>query len=124
MVSSEEHHVHQPQTNRTMKKLSETLTEQGIAFGSPIEIKDHIGRVTYYEDSKGLWCRWEYDSLGNETCYEDSYGFCCKREYDSDGNETYYENNEGAKRGTPRSAKTCEGKVIEVDGIKYKLTAQ
>ena len=107
-----------------MKPLSETLTEQGIACGSPIEIRDHIGRLTYYEDSKGLWCRWEYDSLGNETCYEDSYGFCCKLEYDSNGKETYYENSEGAKRGTPRSAKTCEGKVIEVDGIKYKLTAQ
>ena len=27
------------------------------------------------------------------------------------------------EEGTPRSAKTCEGKVVEVDGIKYKLTA-
>jgi len=37
---------------------------------------------------------------------------------------TYFEDWEGLKRGTPKSAKTCEGKVVEVDGIKYKLTAQ
>lgn len=42
---------------------------------------------------------------------------------DANGNETYYENSKGVKRGTPKSAKTCEGKVVEVDGIKYKLTA-
>jgi len=37
---------------------------------------------------------------------------------------TYYEDSNGVKKGTPHSVKTCEGKVIEVDGIKYKLTAQ
>ena len=42
---------------------------------------------------------------------------------DSNGYATYYENSYGTKEGTPRSAKTCEGKVVEVDGIKYKLTA-
>ena len=36
---------------------------------------------------------------------------------------TYWENSDGAKMGTPKTAKNCEGKVIEVDGIKYKLKA-
>ena len=41
----------------------------------------------------------------------------------ANGYETYYENSNGDKRVTPKSANTCEGKVVEVDGIKYKLTA-
>ena len=85
-----------------MKKLSETYKELGIAFSFPIRIKDAKGNETYYENSNDCWI---------------------KREYDTNGKVTYYENSKGVKRGTPKSAKTCEGKVVEVDGIKYKLTA-
>ena len=42
---------------------------------------------------------------------------------DANGHETYYEDSDGLKAGTPKSAKTCEGKVVEVDGIKYELKA-
>ena len=127
-----------------MKKLSKTLTELGIAFTFPIKIKDANGNETYFENSNGFWHRYEYDSGGNETYYENSSGFRSKYYYDSEGNETYYENSDdfwhryerdangtetyyenskGVKEGTPKSSKTCEGKVVEVDGIKYKLTA-
>jgi hypothetical protein len=127
-----------------MKKLSETMKERGIAVDFPIKIKDAKGRPTYYENSEGFWCRWERDAKGrqtyyedsrdfwrryerdakgNETYYEDSEGFWCKWERDANGNKTYYENSDGYKRGAPKSSKTCEGKVIEVDGLKYKLTA-
>ena len=85
-----------------MKLLSETYKELGIAFSFPIEIKDDNGTDTYYEESNGFWRKYEYNA---------------------DGNETYYEESNGYKRGTPKSSKTCEGKVVEVDGIKYKLTA-
>jgi hypothetical protein len=85
-----------------MKKLSETLTELGIAFSFPIHIKDDKWNETYWEASDGYWSRWERDA---------------------NGKVTYFENSGGLKRGTPKSSKTCEGKVIEVDGIKYKLTA-
>ena len=85
-----------------MKKLSETLTELGIAFSFPIEITDANGNLTYFERSKGYWYRYERDANGYVTYYESSYGDVI---------------------GTPRSAKTCEGKVVEVDGIKYKLKA-
>lgn len=81
-----------------MKKLSETYKELGIAFNFPIVIWDTYGNKTYYEDDD-FWYR---------------------REYDSNGNETYYENSNGMKKGTPRS-QSCDGKVIEVDGKKYKL---
>ena len=85
-----------------MKKLSKIYKELGIAFTFPIEITDSNGYPTYLEDSYGLWHRYERDANGDETYYENSYG---------------------TKEGTPRSAKTCEGKVVEVDGIKYKLKA-
>jgi len=125
-----------------MKKLSETYKELGIASTFPIEIRDANGNRTYFEGSSGFWYKREYDSDGNETYYENSDGFWYKYEYhtngnetyyeeysngdwhkleyDANGNETYYENNEGYKKGTPRS-QSCAGKVIEVDGKKYKL---
>jgi len=127
-----------------MKKLSETLTEMGIGFTFPIEIEDANGSPTYYEesdnywekwerDAKGKWTyfensnnyweKWERDAEGNLTRYETSNDYWYRYEYDAKGNETYFENSVGTKRGTPRLAKTCEGKVVEVDGIKYKLTA-
>ncbi len=106
-----------------MKKLSETLTELGIAFSFPIEIKDANGNLNYYERSNGYWERREYDANGNLTYHEDSSDYWCRWERDANGKETYFENSDGLKRGTPRSSKTCEGKVVEVDGIKYKLKA-
>ena len=106
-----------------MKKLSETLTELGIAFSYPIEINDSNGNETYCEESNGFWRKYEYNADGNETCCENSTGYWHKYEYNADGNETYYEESNGYKRGTPKSARTCEGKVVEVDGIKYKLKA-
>ncbi len=127
-----------------MKKLSETLKELGIAFCFPIEINDAKGKETYFETSDGNWCKREYDAKGKETYFEYSNGCWCKREYDSSGNVTLYENSEGCwwkheydangdetyfeayngcKKGTPKSAKNCDGKVVEVDGIKYELKA-
>jgi hypothetical protein len=103
-----------------VKKLSETYKELGIDFTFPIKIKDEKGNQTYYEYSNGFWYRYEYDKDGNKTYYENSDGFWSRCEYDKDGNQTYYENSYGTKRGTKRSS--CSGKVIEIDGKKYKLT--
>jgi hypothetical protein len=58
----------------TMKPLSDTYKELGIAFSFPIEIKDADGNRTYYENSKGYWYKYEYDDNGNATYYEDSDG--------------------------------------------------
>ena len=84
-----------------MKKLSETYKKLGIAFTFPIKIKDANGNQTYYEAH--YW-----------------YGYWHRYEYDEKGNETYFENSKGIKKGTKRGS--CDGKVIEVDGKKYKLT--
>jgi len=93
----------------------------GVGFTFPIEIKNEAGNETYCEESDGCWCKSEYDSSGNETYHEDSNGYWHKSEHDTAGKETYFENSYGRKTGTPRSAKTCEGKVVEVDGVKYEL---
>ena len=106
-----------------MKKLSEIYKKLGIAFTFPIEINDSNGRKTYYEASDDYWERYEYDANGNPTYSEDSNDVWERWERDADGNMTYYEDSDGVQEGTPRSAKTCEGKVVEVDGIKYKLKA-
>ena len=100
--------------------LSETYKELGIAFTFPIKIEDKNGNRTYFERSDGLWYRCEYDENRNETYYENSDGYWYRYEYDKNGNETYYEYSGGYKRGTKRGS--CDGKVIEVDGKKYKLT--
>ncbi len=106
-----------------MKKISETYKELGIAFTFPIKIKDAKGEVTYFENSYDYWYKYERDDKGYVTYYENSNDYSCRYERDANGNPTYFENSNGAKWGTPRSAKTCEGKVVEVDGIKYKLKA-
>ena len=126
-----------------MKPLSEILTELGIAFTFPIEITDSSGvfcRTTYYEDSNGYWEKWERDAEGNPTYFEDSnkswkkwerddkgnptymensYGLWHRWERDANGIETYYESSDGTKEGTPKSAKTCEGKVSEEEGRAF-----
>jgi hypothetical protein len=106
-----------------MKKLSETCKELGITFSFPIRIRDANGNITYLENSNDYWAKWERDADGNITYCENSNGYWAKWERDADGEETYRESSAGEKSGTPRSAKTCEGKVVEVDGIKYKLKA-
>ena len=108
-----------------MQPLSETLTELGIAFSFPIEIKNTKGDGTYYEDSSGYWekCEWdnngrvidyedsdgyweryERDVKGRPTYHEDSNGFWQKWERNADGEVLYYEDSTGVKKGTPKSA--------------------
>ena len=106
-----------------MKKLSEIYKKLGIAFTFPIEIYDANGYETYYEASDGFWARSERSAKGYRTYFEDSTDYWQRCEHHDNGEVTYSEDSNGLKHGTPKSAKTCEGKVVEVDGIKYKLTA-
>ena len=106
-----------------MKPLSETYKELGIAFTFPIKIKDANGKPTYFERSADYCEKWEYNAYGKVTYFENSNDYWWKVERDADGNRTYFEISTGYKEGTRSSAKTLEGKVVEVDGIKYKLTA-
>ena len=60
------------------------------------------------------------DKNGNLIYFEYSNGYWVKREYDSNSNEIYYENSGG--RIKDKRPKSCEGKVVEIEGVKYKLT--
>ena len=78
-----------------MKKLSDTLTERGIAFGFPLEIRDENDNVTYDERTDGYWYKCEYDANDNETYSNDSSGYWYRYERDANGRVTYYENSNG-----------------------------
>ena len=91
---------------------------------------DSNGKVIYSEDSDECWAQSEYDSNGNQIFFVNSSSYCERREYDSNGNQIYYENSDGNKIYYENSdgliednrPKGCEGKVVEIDGKKYKLT--
>jgi hypothetical protein len=69
------------------------------------------------ENSAGIY---EYDLNGKEIYYENSDGVWCKYEYDSKGNQIYYENSFGRIED---NRPNCEGKIVEIEGKKYKLTS-
>jgi len=76
-----------------------TIAQQLNVTDFPFEIKDKNGKQIYWEDSNGYWEKYEYDSNGKEIYYEDS-------------DEEIIDNR----------PKGCEGKIVEIDGKKYKLT--
>ena len=64
-----------------------------------LEIKDKNGNLIYFENSNGYWAKWEYDSQGNKIYYKNSNGTIIDSR-----------------------PKPSEDKIVEVDGVKYKLT--
>ncbi len=82
---------------------------------------DKNGKQIYYENSDGRWVKREYDKNGNEIYYEDSDGYWGKREYDKNGNEIYCEYSDGTIDDN-RPKDSCDGKIVEIEGKKYKLT--
>jgi len=125
-----------------MKTIAQQIKWDFEANGG-LEIKDKNGKLIYFEGSDGDWEKWkydskgkeiywetsnrywekrEYDSHGNEIYYENSYGHWVKEEYDSQGNEIYYEDSDG--KIIDNRPKPCEDKIVEIDGVKYKLVKQ
>jgi hypothetical protein len=85
-------------------------------------IKGKNGKEIYFENLKGCWAKWEYDSKGKEIYFENSDGNKAKWEYDSEGNQIYYENSEGDV--IDNRPKPYENKEIIIDGVKYKLVKE
>ena len=81
---------------------------------------DSNGNKIYYENSNGYWVKYKFDSQGREIYSEVSSGFWAKHEYDSQGRLIYWENSNGTI--IDNQPKSCEGKEIVIEGIKYKLT--
>ena len=105
-----------------------------------LEIHDKNGKPIYLERSNGTWAKWEYDSRGNVIYVETSGGTWAKREYDSQGRQNYIEDSDGTWRKWELDSegkviyyensygeiidyrpKSCENKVVEIDGVKFKL---
>ena len=84
-----------------------------------LEIKDKNGKEIYWEDSDRYWTKREYDSECNEIYSETSNGFWAKWEYDSQGKVIYAEDSFGQIRDS--RPKSCENKIVEIDGEKFKL---
>jgi hypothetical protein len=80
---------------------------------------DSQGNRIYFENSDGDWSKYEMDSQGKLIYWENSRGYWEKCEYDSQGNRIYYENSHGEI--IDNRPKSCEGKMVEFDGVKYKL---
>ena len=98
-----------------------TIAQQLGIKEFPFRIKDKNGNKIYSENPDGTWIKREFDSNGKQIYYETSSGYWMIWEWDSNGNKIYSENSNG-KVIDNRPKPSCEGKVIEVDGKKYKLT--
>jgi hypothetical protein len=99
-----------------------TIAQQLNVKEFPFVINNSQGKPIYYEDSNGYWRKGDYDSQGNRTYFEDSKGYWEKSEYDSNGYRIYFESSIGVVRDD--KPKPCEGKTVEIDGIKYKLVKE
>jgi len=84
-----------------------------------LEIRDKNGKIIYSEDSDGVWVKRGYDSKGNIIYFENSNGYWVKKEYNSQGFEIYCETSNGTIKD--RRPKPCENKIVEIEGVKYKL---
>ena len=82
---------------------------------------DSNGNIIYFENSKGHWYKRDYDDNGNVIYRENSDGYWYKKEFDSNGNEIYFENSTGYIVDNRRKG-SCNGKVVEIEGKKYKLS--
>ena len=102
-----------------MKTIAEQI-KWDFKTNGRLEIKDKNGNQIYIEASNGYWSKREYDSQGKGIYYETSDGYWVKREYDSRGKEIYWESSNGEI--IDKRPKPCEDKIVEIDGVKYKLT--
>jgi hypothetical protein len=102
--------------------MKQTIAQQikwDFETNGNLKIRDKNGNKIYYEDSSGGWGKYEYDSQGRPIYFENTNGYWEKCEYDSQGNEIYYENSNG--KIIDNRPKSCENKIVEIGGEKFKL---
>ena len=75
--------------------MNKTIAQQLNITNFPFNIKDDKGNGVYYEDSQGLWTKYQFDEKGNRVYFENSKGFWGKSQFDEKGNQVYYEDSEG-----------------------------
>jgi len=89
-------------------KNQETIAQELQVKEFPFVIRDSKGNKIYWENSAGLWYKYEYNSMQHETRWESSSGYWESREYDSKGLCVYFE--------------TSNGVVLDVRIKKVELT--
>jgi hypothetical protein len=102
--------------------MNQTIAQQikwDFKTNGSLEILDKNSNLIYLENSAGVWAKSEYDSKGKEIYIENSNGDWAKYERDSQGNQIYFENSYG--KIVDDRPKSCEGKIVEFDGEKFKL---
>ena len=103
---------------------------------------DNNGNVVYSEYPTGYWCKKNFDKNYNEIYFENSLGFWYKKIYDLNNNNIHYkdsknfwwvkgfdDNNnliyhEDSIDGIVfdvRPKQSCDNKIVEIDGRKYRL---
>ena len=98
-----------------------TIAQQLNVTEFPFIIKDKNGNQIYAESKDGYWVKQKLNSYGAPIHREISDGFWVRWEYDSNGKVIYSESSDGLILDI--RPKPCSDKVVEIDGIKYKLTA-
>lgn len=75
-----------------------TIAQQLNIKEFPFKIRDGRGNLIYYENANGWWEKTEYDLEDEVVYHENSVGEIFDKRFQS-----------------------CDGKVVEIDGKKYKL---
>ena len=81
--------------------MKQTIAQQikwNFETNDELRIKDNNGKLIYWEDSNRVWEKSEYDSQGRLIYRENSFG-----------------------RIIDKRPKSCEGKIVEFEGEKFKL---
>lgn len=84
----------------------------------PFRVYDSNGNRIYYENLHEYWFKKEFDYNNNATYYENSCGDWYEQKFDSNNNLIYYKDSDGNKE---IYRAPCEDKVVEIEGVKYKL---
>ena len=103
-----------------MKTVAQLLKHDFKSKGS-LFLYDDNGNEIYCEYSSGYWVKQEFDDNGNCIYHENLDKYWYKQEFDTNNNQIYYENSNGEIIDN-RPKSSCNGKVIEIEGKKYKLT--
>ena len=95
---------------------------------------DSNGKEIHYKDFTGYESWREYDSNGNVIHHKNSTGYESWREYDATGKEIHFKDSAGYEswydvngnkitkdQFDELNKSSCAGKIVEVDGKKYKL---
>jgi hypothetical protein len=101
-----------------MKTIAQ-LINWDFKTNGKLVIEDKKGNRIYFELADGFWAKREYDSQCKEIYFENSDGFWAKYEYDFQGYVIYFENSDG--QIIDNRHKPSEDRLIEIDGVKYKL---